>query len=235
MKCKTHCKLVLAALAVPFAMAANSYGITIQSFSPPSPYDPTNPSDVAALDTLVGVTGFQIEDFEDVNLLTGLEVEFNGLPATSTPPVGGDGFNPVLADTVWDGNTSFSGNLTGGDLVFHFTDDAASVGIGVGDAFEGPVEFFVNGMSFGFVQDLPNFNQVADNFRDVYIRVDVGADPAINEIRFRNTVVADDVLRVDHLAFSPIAQGAVPEPITATLSLMSLGTVGLVTCRRRVA
>ena len=243
-------------MAVITVMAVQSVEAVTTTLFAGSTFD----SDTAAMDAALGITGFNIEDFEDVNLLPDLTVEttapnsgpLNILPRTYTD--GSAGFS----NNAWDGTNALVNTSTneiwfgpGGDLqhliaqrtTFHLSNGASSFGIGLGN-FQEVLDHavFVNGIEVISVLDNEiNFTSGV-NLRNGYLRIDAGPGETIFsvafEVRLNGTQTpvggaSSDGLIFDHLAFRAIpANGAVPEPITAALGLMGLGVLGMATRRR---
>lgn len=197
-------------------------------------------------DTTLGVSGYTIEDFEDVNLVSGFQVSVastNGnLVQTSTLPntfkpsddIFGNAFT-LGGGGVWDGqhgiintrtNQSFPYSDSGswGTVTFHFTSGASSIGFSVQqmdrDAF-----LLVNGSSIGTVFGLaPNF--LGSNGRQGYLRIDATGTDIIQSVAIQDAFGGGDGYMFDHVAFA-----AVPEP--ASLTALGLGALALIRRRRR--
>ena len=170
----------------------------------------------------LGVSGFIIEDFEDVDLAPGLLVQIsdgtdnygptNRLAAAFDPNV--DDPNGALAFTsgLWDGSRLLLNRRTPppagyldfawGDASFLFPAGATSVGFSVQN-MELSAELFVNGVSLGTLNSrLPTTGD-----RNGYLRVDAGTNEVIYSIRIANSASGSngDGLAFDHLAFRPLA------------------------------
>ena len=174
------------------------------------------PDDVLQSNTSIGYQNFNsligtqsysyvIEDFEDTQLIPGLLISYDNQPTPSQAVLAED-LSTNYPDAVWNGNSVFIPVVRDGgayyDVVFTFNYAVTSFGIGVGDT-ESPVELLVNGVSFGDIQLLPNYTQVADNQREIYIRVDANEGEQIQSITLRpmNTGMAfGDGLLLDHIA-----------------------------------
>lgn len=199
-----------------------------------------------ASDATLGVNGYTIEDFEDVNLVSGLQVSVaspNGnlaqtstLPNTFTPSddLFGNAFT-LGGGGAWDGqhgilntrtNQTFNYSDSGswGVVTFHFTAGATSIGFSVQqmdrDAF-----LVVNGNSIGTVFSLaPNFT--GSNGRQGYLRLDASGSDVIQSVAIRDAFGGGDGYMFDHVAFN-----AVPEP--ASLTALGLGALALFRRRSR--
>ncbi|MBS1708055.1 MAG: PEP-CTERM sorting domain-containing protein [Armatimonadetes bacterium] len=218
----TYQKTALALALATSASANASY--TFTSFGPAS---------WGASDATVGVAGYTIENFEDVNLVSGLQVGVvspNGnLAPTSTLPntfkPSDDGFGTAFTiggGGVWDGehgviNTrtnqtfSYGESNSWGNLSFYFTGGTSSAGFSV-QQMDRDAEIYVNGTLKGLVSSLaPNF--VVNGGRQGYLRIDASGGDMINSITLRDNTPGtngfSDGYMFDHVAFK-----AVPEPAT---------------------
>lgn len=195
-------------------------------------------------DATLGVTGYTIEDFEDVNLAAGLQVSVaspNGgygptstLPATFMPSQ--DLFGTAFTfggGGVWDGtrgiiNTrtnqtfSYSDGGSWGDLIFHFSAPARSVGFSVQQADLDGV-FRINGVA---ITSFSSIGLPLNGLRQGYIRIDATGTDTISTLMIDNGTSGNfgDGLMIDHVAFNPV-----PEPTT----LAVLGAFALAARRRR--
>lgn len=232
MKGKTILSLALGMAAVP-AMA----GFTVTPFQN---------NLWGASDATLGVAGYTIEDFEDVNLAAGLQVSVtspNGnlaqtstLPSTFKPSddVNGNAFT-LGGGGVWDGqhgiintrtNQTFTYTESGswGLLTFHFTNGATSIGFSL-QQMDRDANLLVNGVSIGTMFGLaPGFNLT--NGRQGYVRIDATGSDVINSVAVQDAFGFGDGYMFDHVAYN-----AVPEP--STLALFGLGALALVVRRRR--
>ena len=112
-----------------------------------------------------------------------------------------------------------------GPVRFHFAAGLTSFGIGLGD-IENPLNILINGVDFGDVRTLPNYNRFADNTREVYLRVDAEpGDLAISMVEFAFGD-PDDRVFYDHLAMQEgTPPAAVPEP--SSIVILSAGAIWL--------
>jgi len=229
-------KLQLVAMAVACAAVGHA-GYTFSSFAT-----------WGASDATLGVSGYTIEDFEDVNLVAGLQVGVvspNGdLNPTSTLPntfkPSDDGFGTAFTiggGGAWDGehgviNTRtnqtfpYSEQNSWGNLSFYFTGGASSIGFSMQQA-DRDVEIWLNGSYYANLSVLlPNVP--VSGGRQGYIRVDADGTDVINSIKFRDAAPGSggfaDGYMFDHVAFK-----AVPEP--ATMVVLAGGLLGVM--RRR--
>ena len=195
-------------------------------------------------DSVLGITGYTIEDFEDVNIVAGLMVgstTSNGsygptstLPNTFKPS--DDGFGTAFSfggGGVWDGahgmistrtNQTFSYSESGSwgsiDLFFGGT-GATSLGFSL-QQVEADNHFWINGVDQGVMSVLtPAFAR--NGGQQGYLRIDAGSDAPITSFSIRN--VQGDGYMIDHVAFAQ----PVPEPT----SMLALGLGGLAMLRRR--
>ncbi|MFK7888316.1 MAG: LamG-like jellyroll fold domain-containing protein [Gammaproteobacteria bacterium] len=169
---------------------------TVTSFDPSVVFSGTGPAEQAALDAAVGITGYTIEDFEDLTLIPGL-----------TTAGGAFGLNiaGTFTGALWDGANYYVDQvLTGGGVTFNVAGGTSSFGIGLGDIDIPTVNLFVNGEDLGAIRDLPNWVKLGDNVRDVYIRIDAAEGESITSVDVRQlTGTFSDGVFFDHLAIAP--------------------------------
>jgi len=211
-------------------------------------------ANTAVMDAALGIAGFDIEDFEDVNLLPTLTVQTtnpNSGPTGTLPKIYLDGSGSFFNNT-WDGshalvNTSTNDiwhggpgenllNLIAERVTFDLTDAARSFGVGLGNFQAELVDhaLLVNGVEVaGALENFSDFTS-GTNLRNGYLRIDAEPGESILSVAIETrangtqTPVADDGLIFDHVAISQV-----PEP--STLGLLSiLAILGLATCRRVV-
>jgi uncharacterized protein YjbI with pentapeptide repeats len=174
---------------------------TVTSFDPTVVFSGTSPAQQAALDAAVGITGYTIEDFEDLSFVPGLTVSGG---------VFGQSLNSAWPDAVWDGSSTYLDQaLTGSGVVFSIAGGTSSFGIGLGDIDVADVNLFVNGQDLGSIMALPNWRKLGDNVRDVYLRVDAAPGEIITSVRIEQGTAStfNDGIFFDHVAFDP---GATP-------------------------
>ncbi len=169
---------------------------TVTSFDPSVVFSGTSPAQEAALNAAIGVTGYIIEDFEDLTLVPGLSVtggEF-GLNSQAT-----------FSNAVWDGTSYYVDQVdVGNGLTFSVAGGTSSFGIGMGDIDVSAVRLFVNEQDFGPIMDLPNWVKLGDNVRDVYVRIDAAPGESINSVRIHQVSGGfNDGIFFDHVAFAP--------------------------------
>ncbi len=194
-------------------------------------------------DADLGITGFQIEDFEDATLIPGLQVQLSGGSAdfgpTSTIPhvftVADDPNGSLFSAAIWDGTH------------FLLNRNTAPVPVGYVDSQWADISFLVPGgtQSLGFslhqlevtgtqmsvtttsgvtifgLDTLPNFS--VNSGRNGYVRVD--ADPGESILSVKVDNLSGDGFAFDHVAVNPV-----PEPTSAVLLLAGVAGLGL---RRR--
>ncbi len=170
------------------------------------------------MDQSLGLVGYTIEDFEDVNLVEGLTLEMVNpdlAPTSVLPQV----YNPVHANNQWDGSRAlvnhnqqiFTTNPPLSQITtFHIEDGATSVGIGLAN-FQNLTnhQLLINGQVVADISTLPGF-AFGVSARNLYIRVDAeGGDALISSFSIDEQFSNADGLVFDHVAF---LDNAVPEP-----------------------
>lgn len=210
----------------------------------PATYDPNT----AAMDTVLGIAGYTVEDFEDTMLLPGLQISTNTNP---TPFSTIEQWLDSTGGRPWDGSFSIhNNNLVPGSgeqkamsITFHIADGATSFGFGLSDvqSWWSPTHsILVNGSVvvsdlFGELSSLYDFpvptppNPPYE--RTGYIRIDSEASELINTVTFqidsapRGTI---DGMSIDHVAFN-----VVPEPLSSTLFIVGGATLGFRRWRKK--
>jgi DNA-binding winged helix-turn-helix (wHTH) protein len=184
-----------------------------------------DPSVWPRTDAEIGVEGFQIEDFEDVTLVEGLQIELsdsttdNFGPTVNLPLI----FNPEIHDTggarvfvagVWDGARVLINRRTSpphgyedyvwGDVTFHLPGGASSFGFSLHD-MDRNTELSVNG---NFLVDLRRLLP-SGTTRSGYVRIDAAPGQTIFSVKVANSVTetTGDALVFDHVAFKPLPPG----------------------------
>ncbi len=236
MRANRLCFLALATLATTSAFA----GYTTTSFGAAS---------WGASDATLGVSGYAIEDFEDVNLISGFKVEVQSLnggygPSSTIPNT----FNPFTDSTqgtafqlggggAWDGTRGLINTRTNrefpygeqnswGVTTFHFAQPANSVGFSV-QQMDLNADVYINGVLFGQMQTIaPSF--AINGMRQGYLRIDGNSGSTISTIRILNGTNGQftDGIMFDHIAFSPV-----PEP--ATMAALGLGIAAVIRRKKK--
>lgn len=169
-------------------------------------------------DSVIGVAGFVIEDFEDVALADGLQISIVALdgsfgPSSTLPnvfhPVTDDPFGNVFDTSPWDGTASLlntydnqSGPYTFTDhwnsiMKLHFVDGVRSVGFSV-QQMQLSATLVINGQVLGALHTRAGLP--LSSGRMGYIRIDA-CGGVIHEVEIRSQ--NGDGWTIDHLAFNP--------------------------------
>jgi len=173
-------------------------------------------------DSVLGLTSFAVEDFEDTMLIPGLSISWespagNTAPTTTLPnvfnPLTDDPFGDAFDTGVWDGercviNTrtnqsySYGAGSNWGDIVFHFNPPQSSVGFTL-QQVDQDGRLVVNGRDVGSILGRTGLG-LNGGGRQGYVRIDgLCPDTRIHEIRFNNgrTGSFGDGFAFDHLSF----------------------------------
>ena len=203
-------------------------------------------------DAQLGISGFQIEDFEDTTLISPLQIQLSGgnndysltstLPRTFSPTLDDPNAAKVFATGIWDGSLVLLnrnsvpipinyGDNEWADLTFVISGGADSVGFSVEQMHVNAI-MTVNTTAGSTQFDLSNVsNFTIGSDRNGYLRIDAGLNESIISILIDNagTTASDrDGFAIDHFAIH-----AVPEP--SAIRLLLLGLVGSVLVRRKLA
>lgn len=208
------------------------------------------PAEWGASDTVLGVSGYVIEDFEDTQLVSGLKVQvlppsLSGygptatLPFTFTPAVD-DQVSNAFVGSAWDGTkslvnrpflpiTTYANDGGWSDMRFLFEGGVTSVGfsiqqaeanIGISLDLGGGFSFFLNSSSL----------LATSSGRVGYLRIDAGPGEVIRGVHLDNQFGDHDGIAYDHLAFQP---APVPLPAGAWLLGPALATLAVRGRRQR--
>lgn len=248
---QTGFKAVLCGLILLFGSSnvtiVHAYSL---SFFSPATYN----TSTAAMDAALGITGYQIEDFEDSTLLPGLSYTIDGSIASpityNSVPASFNGSGNI---ENWDGPgqitnlvnntcTGWPSNCLAGEfadrITVNISGGAASVGAGLmgfqsaaSGAF--PITdhtLYINGTAVpGTFESLAGASWSAGPFiRNLYLVI--GLDPGdalITSFGFEN-ISANDALHLDHVA---IQTSVVPVP--AAVWLFGTALAGLIGFSRR--
>ena len=211
-------------------------------------FHPVSAGSWGANDAVLGVDGYVIEDFEDVNLVSGLQVSVSsvngGYGPTSTIPNTFDPFTDSTAGTAfqssgggaWDGRKGLINTRTNreftytegdswGKITLHFSAPVSSLGFSLQQS-DLPLEVLIDGVSYGNLNALGGWGN--NGGRQGYMRIDGTAGSTISTLTFVNGESAPfrDGIMIDHVAFNPV-----PEP-TSMLAL-GLGVLAMVRRRRK--
>ncbi|MGK7932283.1 MAG: hypothetical protein AB4041_12730 [Microcystaceae cyanobacterium] len=184
-------------------------------------------------DEIAGITGFEIEDFEDTDLISGLSVEWTSPdfgPVTTLPRVSTASDFSFTVDDAWDG-VGFLTNTrqvtTGGlsDItILNFADSPTSVGIGISNFQFVGAELLINGNSFASLTSFVPAPIRGAGIKNIYLRIDAESGETIDSIGI-------DGISGDFIAFDRVAVGntqSIPES-SNILGLFLVGGVILFT------
>ena len=217
---------VTGAALLSFIGINSAQAITLTTFSP-----------IGFSDAIAGITGFQIEDFEDTTLIPGLSIEWKSPylgPVSSLPKT----YNPITIDgltgNTWDGNLTLNNNRQGSyqptraysTTTLSFSNKITSIGLGISNLeFTGSNSstLIVNGVDFADFDNFAPAPLLGAFSRSIYIRLDASTNETINSIGIRGG--SGDFLIFDRLAIKSVAQPpkSVPEPS----NIFGLGLLGL--------
>jgi hypothetical protein len=205
-------------------------GDTIASFGPGS---------WAASDTTLGISGFTVENFEDLTLAPGLSIQINAaanygpsgtLPFTFDPLANDPNGLKVFNGGAWDGTRGIINRPIAlglgyndgqwGDITFAIAGGATSFGFSL-QQMEHPLAIFVNGQLFG------NVPLAASSGRNGYLRIDASPGHTIQSVKLDNS--NGDGWMIDHVAFNPASAVPLPSAVCGGVVLL----VGLALRRKR--
>ena len=235
--------------------SAHAYVITM---APGSAYDPNT----AAMDTALGISGLTTEDFEDVNLVSGLTIQHTNPDGGPTNTLSNLYTQPDanFNDNYWAGNSALvntpdntiwfppiaSLNNISESVTFLLDDSASQFGVGLGNFQADLVDhmLMVNGVEQLILESLANFNPGVNsnfNIRNGYLLINAESGESISSvtIQLRANGGTDpingpgsDGLIFDHVAFGGTPT-QIPEP--GTVALLGIGLLGYGFIRRRRA
>jgi hypothetical protein len=201
---KNLCRLSILLCVLAVGMSATSADAYLITMFGPSAYN----SNTALMDATLGLTGFNIENFEDTTLIPGLSASGTNFNlSVSLPPA------------PWDGSRAmFLGNQPA-NITFSLAALASKVGIGMTFVNNSGHTVKINGGSAIDFTALPGF--VFGNVRNGYLIIDQqSGDAPITSLTFTNASLPSETLLMDHLAFN-----VVPEP--SSLILFAVGILGV--------
>jgi len=154
----------------------------------------------AAMDVTLGVTGYEIEDFEDAILLPGLSPPVH----TSNPWNNYFQLSEHIGPGAWDGSKRL-GLVFQGNVTFTLPPGVRSVGVGFGFIGRSGQTVQINGRSAVDFSVLNGF-VFHNNYRNGYLRIDaVDGAPPISTVTFSEYA---ELYSLDHLALKlPDADG----------------------------
>ncbi|MCL4220832.1 MAG: hypothetical protein KJZ65_05640 [Phycisphaerales bacterium] len=169
-------------------------------------------------DSVIGVAGYVIEDFEDLTLADGLRISIIAIDGSFGPsgtlpnvfhPVTDDPFGDVFDTSVWDGTASLLNTYNNQSAVytfadhwnsimkFHFDPGVRSVGFSV-QQMQLSSTLVINGQVLGALHTRAGLP--LSSGRMGYIRIDA-CGGVIREVEIRSQNA--DGWAIDHLAFKP--------------------------------
>ena len=198
-----------------------AYGFTINTFAGSS-YN----TNTTTMNATLGITGYDIEDFENTTLLSNLNIQYNtNTPITSLPNI----YNPVgtgFSNNTWDGTYALTNGLNNTwtspfalNMTFTVVGGTKSFGIGLAN-FQSDVtahRLYINGTDMGNLENLSNWT-TGISVRNIYLRIDAAAAEIINSVKI-TCASATDGLVFDHIAIQSVP---VPEPGTCIFLFVGL-------------
>ena len=185
-------------------------------------------TDTAAMDAALGIAGFQIGNFEDLDLVNGLSIEYTDLNAglvTVLPNL----YNPSARwqNNPWDGIYALANTPANQDwkvTTFHINGRVAAFGVGFANFQSDRTThtLFVNGIGFGIIDGFGDFDSGIYQ-RNMYLIINVAQGESILSVEFGNEANGEDGLVFDHLASQP--HNPVSEP--STILLLGISALGL--------
>jgi len=177
------------------------------------------------MDTTLGLTGYQIENFEDTTLLPGLSIQYGtNTPITELPRIydinasivmsNGENFPNGMPNNNWDGTHALINNV---DNVFNFplvssmsfiiANGAKSFGIGLANLQKSNAshDLLVNGVKIADITfpDLPNYTDGV--VRNIYLRIEALANETISSVSILASST-NEVMIYDHIAISSVPE-----------------------------
>lgn len=179
-------------------------------------------SDTALMDISLGISSdYIIEDFEDTNLINGLQIAVTN--STTFRIVTG----VAPADEKWDGDSALDNKVENptpgadvGDVEFQFSSGLLRFGIGLGH-LEQNTHVIVNGVvDLGDIRSFSNFVTAGPNRRNGYLWIDATDGDLISSVKFDGPNLSDTVF-YDHMATLQ------PVPSPGSGIIFMLGLLGL--------
>ncbi|MGK7885427.1 MAG: PEP-CTERM sorting domain-containing protein [Crocosphaera sp.] len=209
MNIKTFTQLLtaIAGTSMTLLMSQNNVAqaFTVSSFLP-----------TGFTDEIAGITGYEIEDFEDTTLIPGLSVEWTSPdlgPVTTLPRVATANDFGSAIDDAWDGigflTPSRQGTVSLSDFTtLNFSKSPTSVGIGISNLnFASSTFLSINNTLFSDFSFFTPPPIIGAGIKSIYLRIDAEAGETIDSISI-------DGSSLDFLAFDRLAVGntqSVPE------------------------
>lgn len=188
-------------------------------------------SDVSAMDAALGITGYEIESFDDTQLIDGLSYSFiNPDTEQSTELVNLYSTSGLSWDDDYvlsngnSGNNRWSSTWVQG-ITFFFEGGITGFGTGMAQVetgYGGLHSLRINDQDHGYLEDIPNFT--SSNGRNGYLKINAEGNELIHSVTILSSRANADGFTFDHLAISRDASASVPEP--SSIALLALGLIG---------
>ncbi len=178
-------------------------------------------SNTTTMNATLGISGYQIEDFENTTLLNNLTVQYGSNTPISTLPVVYNPASTGFSNNTWDGTyalTNGNGNTWSYPyaqfMTFAIAGGASSFGIGLANFQTDATQhkLYVNNVEIATLDTLANWTS-GISVRNIYLRIDAVGSEVINSVKI-SWATQQDGLVFDHLAMNTTT---IPEPCTGIL------------------